>query len=67
MDADRICFYSLTSQELSAAWPAGWNPADAVAVVLSIGKRDPVAFKVLDGRVIRECGGAAAGHSLSQP
>lgn len=51
MDADRICFYALTARELSAAWPAGWNAADAAAVALSIGKRDPVAFKVQDGRV----------------
>jgi len=51
MDADRICFYALTARELSAAWPAGWNPADAIAVALSIGKRDPVAFKMLDRSV----------------
>ncbi len=51
MDADRICFYALTARELSAAWPAGWNAKEAAAVALSIGKRDPVAFKVQDGRV----------------
>ena len=51
MDADRICFYALTARELSAGWPAGWNPADALAVALSIGKRDPVEFKMLDRSV----------------
>jgi hypothetical protein len=51
MDANRVCFYALTARELGAAWPAGWNAADATAVALSIGKRDPVAFKVQDGRV----------------
>ena len=51
MDADRICFYSLKAGDLSAAWPAGWNPADAVAVALSIGKRDPFEFKMLNRSV----------------
>ncbi len=51
MDADRICFYALTARELSAAWPAAWNAKEATAMALSIGKRDPVAFKVQDGRV----------------
>ncbi|MDE3150489.1 MAG: hypothetical protein KGL37_13550, partial [Acidobacteriota bacterium] len=32
MGADRLCFYSLRAQELSAAWPAGWNQAEAAAV-----------------------------------
>jgi hypothetical protein len=51
MDADRICFYALTSRELTATWPEGWNADEAGAAALSIGKRDPVAFKVHDGRV----------------
>lgn len=51
MDADRLCFYALTARDLSAAWPAGWKADEAAAVTLSIGKRDPVAFKVQDGRV----------------
>ncbi|MGB7266468.1 MAG: endo-alpha-N-acetylgalactosaminidase family protein [Terracidiphilus sp.] len=50
LDADRLCFYSATARELSAAWPAGWKEADAAAVALSIGKRDPVKFKVQGGR-----------------
>ena len=51
MDADRLCFYSLTAQELSAAWPPGWKAAEAAAVTLSPGKRNPVAFELRDGRV----------------
>ena len=51
MDADRICFYSVAARELSAAWPASWKEADAAAVALSTGKRDPVTFKVQGGRV----------------
>jgi len=50
MDADRICFYALTARELSAAWPTEWKEDEAVAVALSIGKRDPVSFKVANGR-----------------
>lgn len=51
MDADRICFYALTARELSAAWPSGWKANEAAAAALSIGRRDPVEFKVRDGRV----------------
>jgi Endo-alpha-N-acetylgalactosaminidase len=51
MDADRICFYALTARELSAAWPSGWNAAEAAAVALSIGKREPVPFTAHDQRV----------------
>jgi hypothetical protein len=51
MGGDRICFYALTARELTAAWPEGWNADEAGAAALSIGKRDPVAFKVHDGRV----------------
>jgi hypothetical protein len=45
MDEDRICFYSLGGGELSAPWPAGWKPSDAVAVALSVGKREPVNLR----------------------
>jgi hypothetical protein len=51
LDADRLCFYSLNAQQLSAVWPAGWNQAEAAAVALSVGKRESVAFQVQAGRV----------------
>jgi hypothetical protein len=51
MDADRLCFYSVTPRELSAAWPAAWNESDAAAVALSVGKRQAVPFRVQAGRV----------------
>jgi hypothetical protein len=51
LHADRICFYALTARQLTAAWPEGWNADEAGAAALSIGKRDPVAFKVHHGRV----------------
>jgi len=51
MDAGRICFYALTARTLSAAWPNGWKAGEAAAVALSVGKREPVSFKVEDGRV----------------
>ncbi len=51
MDADRLCFYSVAARKLSAAWPAGWKEAEAAAVALSIGKRDPVQFHVREGHV----------------
>ena len=51
MGADRICFYALTARELSAAWPSGWNAAEAAAAALSIGKRDSVPIKVQNDRV----------------
>jgi hypothetical protein len=52
LDADRLCFYSLRAQELSATWPAGWSQTEAAAVALSVGKREPAAFKLRDGRVL---------------
>jgi hypothetical protein len=51
LDADRLCFYSLNAQQLTAAWPAGWNQEEAAAATLSVGKREPVAFQVQSGRV----------------
>jgi hypothetical protein len=49
LDADRMCFYSLRAQELSVAWPAGWNAQEAVAVGLSLQKREQVVFRVDSG------------------
>ena len=51
LDDGRICFYSLTARELSAAWPEGWKEAEAAAVALSIGRREKTAFRVRSGRV----------------
>jgi hypothetical protein len=51
LDADRMCFYSVRAQELSAAWPTGWNAKEAVAVRLSLQKREQVAFRIDSGRV----------------
>ena len=46
LDANRLCFYSLTARPLTARWPEGWNQAEAVAVALSVGSRTPVPFQV---------------------
>lgn len=51
MDADRLCFYSLTARELSAPWPKGWKGHEVASIALSIGKREPVPFRVLAGQV----------------
>ena len=51
LNGDRLCFYSLNAQELNAPIPAGWNESEAAAAALSIGQRQPVPFKVGDGRV----------------
>lgn len=51
MDADRLCFYSVRAQQLSAAWPVGWKKEEAAAVALSLGKREPVSFDVQNHRV----------------
>ncbi|HUA97122.1 MAG TPA: endo-alpha-N-acetylgalactosaminidase family protein [Terracidiphilus sp.] len=46
LDADRVCFYSTTAQQLTAAWPKGWNKDSAAAAVLSTAKREQTAFTV---------------------
>lgn len=51
LDASRICFYSTRAQQLTAAWPEGWNPSAAAAVALSVGKRERAKFSVHSGRV----------------
>ncbi|HVU45853.1 MAG TPA: endo-alpha-N-acetylgalactosaminidase family protein [Terracidiphilus sp.] len=51
LDENRLCFYSLRAQQLAARWPDGWNQAEAAAVALSVGKREPVPFQVKTNRV----------------
>jgi hypothetical protein len=51
LDGDRLCFYSLRAQDLSAPWPSGWVESEAAAAALSVGQRRPAAFKVRNGRV----------------
>jgi hypothetical protein len=49
---DKIAFYALTPQTLTATLPAGWKAEEMAAVALSTGKRVPVDFHV-DGNQIR--------------
>ena len=51
MDAERICFYSLTARELTAPWPREWKESDATAVTLSLGKREVVPFNFQAGQI----------------
>ena len=51
LDANRICFYSMRTQQLTAPWPRGWTASAAAAVTLSVGKRESAKFSVKSGRV----------------
>jgi hypothetical protein len=52
VDKDKIAFYALAPQTLTAALPAGWKAEEMVAVALSTDKRLPVDFRV-DGNQIK--------------
>lgn len=60
LDADRIAFYALNANKLSAPWPKGWNPNDAAAVALSVGKREEV-------RINHGAGGIEVSVAAQQP
>jgi hypothetical protein len=49
---DKIAFYSLAQQTLTATLPAGWNAGEMAAAALSTDKRTPVDFHV-DGNQIK--------------
>jgi hypothetical protein len=51
VDKDKIAFYTLAPQTLTAALPAGWKAEDMAAVALSTDKRIPMDFHV-DGKKI---------------
>jgi hypothetical protein len=51
VDKDKIAFYSLAAQTLTAALPAGWKAEEMAAATLSIDKRSPADFHV-DGNQI---------------
>lgn len=51
LEANRVCFYSLRAQELSAVWPKGWNAQEAVAVRLSLSGREQTIFHLDSGSV----------------
>jgi hypothetical protein len=52
VDSDKIAFYALEPQRLTAMLPKGWNAEEMVAVALSTDKPIPVDFHV-DGNQIR--------------
>ena len=52
VDKDKIAFYALVPQTLTAMLPKGWRAEEMVAVALSTDKRIPVDFHV-DGNQIR--------------
>jgi hypothetical protein len=52
VDNDKIAFYALAPQTLTATLPMGWKAEEMVAVALSTDKRIPVDFRV-DGNQIR--------------
>lgn len=51
LDENRLCFYSLNAQELTAPLPTGWSESEAVAAALSVGQRHQAKFTVRDGHV----------------
>lgn len=52
VDNERIAFYTLVSQTLTATLPAGWKAEEMAGVALSIDKRVPADFRV-DGNQIK--------------
>jgi hypothetical protein len=51
VDNDKIAFYSLASQALTAALPAGWKAEEMAAAVPSTDKRTPADFHVDGSRI----------------
>ena len=51
VDNNKIAFYSLASQALTAALPAGWKAEEMGAAVLSTDKRTPADFHVDGSRI----------------
>jgi hypothetical protein len=51
VDKDKIAFYAIVPQTLTAKLPAGWRAEEMAAVALSTDKRVPVDFRV-DGNQI---------------
>jgi len=52
VDKDKVAFYTLAAQTLTATLPAGWKAEEMAAVTLSIGKRAAADFQV-DGNQIK--------------
>jgi hypothetical protein len=52
VDKEKIAFYALTPQTLTATLPAGWKAEEMAAIALSTDKRSPVDFHV-DGNQIQ--------------
>jgi hypothetical protein len=46
VDKDKLAFYTIVPQTLTAALPAGWKAGEMAAVTLSPDKRVPVYFRV---------------------
>jgi hypothetical protein len=51
VDKDKIAFYTLSAQTLTAALPTGWKAEEMIAVALSTDKRTPVDFHVDGGQI----------------
>jgi hypothetical protein len=51
LDSDRLAFYALEPQTLSAPLPAGWSAREIGAVTLSLGKREAAPADVKDGEI----------------
>src|SRR5262249_13461196 len=52
VDKDKIAFYTVTPQPLTATLPAGWRAEEMAAVTLSTDKRTSADFHV-DGNQVR--------------
>ena len=52
VDKDKVAFYTLAAQTLTATLPAGWKAEEMAAVTLSTGKRAAADFQV-DGNQIK--------------